>query len=100
MKRSLSKNAHGVTVPATGTAAEVPGLVTKRVVAQAASVSPRCVDNWIAEKKIPAIKISARCIRFSLALSCARWSDSRSKRQLDEIVAKKSARRAGEQDRA
>src|SRR5947208_13629404 len=100
MRESVHPDAQRKAAPATETAGDVSGFVTKKVVARVASVSPRCVDNWIAEKKIPAIKISARCIRFSLALSCARWSDSRSKRQLDEIVAKKSARRAGEQDRA
>jgi len=66
MKERISKDAHGETVPATETAGDVSGLVTKRVVARKACVSPRCVDNWIAQRKIPAIRISRRCIRFSL----------------------------------
>jgi hypothetical protein len=43
-----------------------PGLVNKRAVARAASASLRSVDNWIAERKIPVIRISPRCIRFHL----------------------------------
>ena len=40
------------------------GLVNKSAIARLLSVSPRTVDNFIREKKIPAIRISARCIRF------------------------------------
>jgi len=40
------------------------GLVNKPTIARLLSVSPRTVDNFIREKKIPAIRISARCIRF------------------------------------
>ncbi len=43
-----------------------PGLVSKRVVARAASASTRSVDNWIREKKIPVIRITKRCVRFHL----------------------------------
>ena len=42
------------------------GLVDKRVVARAASASLRSVDNWIAERKIPVIRITKRCVRFHL----------------------------------
>jgi hypothetical protein len=42
------------------------GLVTKKVVARAASASLRTIDNWQREKKIPFIKISPRCVRFDL----------------------------------
>ena len=42
------------------------GFVGKREVARATGASLRSVDNWIAEKKIPVIRISARCIRFHL----------------------------------
>jgi hypothetical protein len=66
MQAVSRKIEHGATVPVTETVGDVSGLVTKLVVARVASVSPRCVDNWIAQKKIPAIKISPRCIRFSL----------------------------------
>jgi hypothetical protein len=43
-----------------------PGLVDKRVVARAASASVRSVDNWIAERKIPVVRITKRCVRFHL----------------------------------
>jgi hypothetical protein len=39
-------------------------LVNKPAIARLLSVSPRTVDNFIREKKIPAIRISPRCIRF------------------------------------
>jgi hypothetical protein len=42
------------------------GLVDKRVVARAASASLRSVDNWIAERKIPVVRITKRCVRFHL----------------------------------
>jgi hypothetical protein len=45
-------------------AAREQGLVNKPTIARLLSVSPRTVDNFIREKKIPAIRISARCIRF------------------------------------
>jgi hypothetical protein len=46
------------------TAGDDQGLVNKPAIARLLSVSPRTVDNFIREKKIPAIRISARCIRF------------------------------------
>jgi hypothetical protein len=42
------------------------GLVDKRVVARATSASVRSVDNWIAERKIPVVRITKRCVRFHL----------------------------------
>jgi hypothetical protein len=42
------------------------GLVDKRVVARAASASVRSIDNWIAKRMIPVVRISPRCIRFHL----------------------------------
>jgi len=42
------------------------GLVNKRQVARAMNVSPRTVDNWIQRRLIPFVRISSRCIRFSL----------------------------------
>ena len=48
-------------------AGDSQGLVNKSALARLLSVSPRTVDNFIREKKIPAIKISARCIRFDPA---------------------------------
>jgi hypothetical protein len=46
------------------TAENEPGLVNKPTIARLVSVSPRTIDNFVREKKIPAIRISARCIRF------------------------------------
>ena len=34
-------------------------------VARLAVVSPRTVQNWVAQKKIPVIRISPRCVRFN-----------------------------------
>ena len=42
------------------------GLVNKRVVARAAAASVRSVDNWVARRMIPVVRISPRCIRFHL----------------------------------
>jgi hypothetical protein len=43
-----------------------PGLVKKNVVAQAASVSCRSVENWMRQKRIPFVRLSPRCVRFHL----------------------------------
>jgi hypothetical protein len=42
------------------------GLVDKRVVARAAKLSMRSVDNLIQRRAIPVIRITPRCIRFHL----------------------------------
>ncbi len=47
-------------------AVTVDQLTNKRGVAKAAGVSPRLVDRWIQEKKIPSILLSPRCRRFHL----------------------------------
>jgi hypothetical protein len=60
------KKTHGRTVPASEPAADGPPLVNKKAVAKAASVSCRCVDNWMREKRIPFLKLSARCVRFEI----------------------------------
>jgi len=59
-------NAHRDSVSATGWAANDPGLLKRRQLARALNASPRSVDNWQKERKIPFIKISARCVRFHL----------------------------------
>ena len=66
MKPPTSKDAPGESRPVTGTTADVPALVTKPVVAKAASTSPRTIDNWMRQKRIPFIKLSPRCVRFHL----------------------------------
>jgi hypothetical protein len=45
-------------------AGDEQGLVNKPTLARLLSVSPRTVDNFVQQKKIPAIRISARCVRF------------------------------------
>ncbi|MEP6717446.1 MAG: hypothetical protein ABJC09_17890, partial [Terriglobia bacterium] len=42
------------------------GLVKKTAVAQAAQVSVRTIDNFVRGKRIPFVRLSARCIRFHL----------------------------------
>lgn len=66
MFTNQNKDERGESAPATGAAAEASALVTKPVVARAASVSPRCVEMWMAQKRIPFIRISPRCVRFHL----------------------------------
>jgi excisionase family DNA binding protein len=39
-------------------------LLTKRIVAEALVVTPRCVERWVKSGKLPAVKLSARAIRF------------------------------------
>jgi hypothetical protein len=41
-------------------------FLSKRELAQAVGVSPRTIDNWMARKQIPFIRISARLIKFNL----------------------------------
>lgn len=52
--------------PVTETTADVSGLVTKKVVAHAASVSTRCVELWLKRRLIPVVRLSPRCVRFHL----------------------------------
>jgi hypothetical protein len=66
MNAPTTKNAQKSTAPAIETAAEVSGLVTKKVVAHAATVSTRTVDNWQRNRLIPFVRLSARCVRFHL----------------------------------
>jgi predicted DNA-binding transcriptional regulator AlpA len=45
----------------------IPGhLLSKHEVAAACGVSERTVDNWLAKKLIPQLRLSARLTRFSL----------------------------------
>lgn len=39
-------------------------LITKRDIAKQCQVSLRTVDSWIRTRKIPAIYLSKRCVRF------------------------------------
>jgi hypothetical protein len=66
MRAKVRSDAYGDSVPATETAGDVSGLITKPLVARAIKVSTRSVDNWIFERKIPIVRISKRCVRFHL----------------------------------
>jgi hypothetical protein len=74
MGQPNKKNAQGDSLPATGAAAEVPGLdaaitaalVTKGVVAKAASVSIRTIESWVKARRIPVVRLGKRCVRFHL----------------------------------
>ncbi|MBA3351417.1 MAG: hypothetical protein H0U23_03160 [Blastocatellia bacterium] len=60
------KNAHGASVPAPESAANDPALLKRRQIARAINVSPRTIDNWQKQKKIPFLKLGVRCVRFYL----------------------------------
>jgi hypothetical protein len=45
---------------------DLAGLVKKKAVARAASLSPRTIDNLQRRKLIPYIRLSARCVRYHL----------------------------------
>ena len=40
-------------------------LISKKELAKELSVSPRTIDNWVRQKRIPAHRFSSRCIRFN-----------------------------------
>jgi excisionase family DNA binding protein len=44
-----------------------PDLVDKYVVAHDCGVSPRTIENWVAQRKIPFLELGHRTIRFRLA---------------------------------
>jgi hypothetical protein len=55
------RNTHSShTVPAS------EALLKRPQLARAINVSPRTVDNWQKQKRIPFLKLSARCVRFHL----------------------------------
>jgi excisionase family DNA binding protein len=41
-------------------------LLSKRELAIVLGVSPRTIENWLAAKRIPQLRLSARLTRFSL----------------------------------
>ena len=41
-------------------------FLSKQEVALAVGVSPRTIDNWIAHKRIPFLRLSPRLIKFDL----------------------------------
>ena len=54
---------HGGPVPAREWA-DIDRLDTTKTIARVASVSPRLIQRWMKEKRIPYLKFSARCVRF------------------------------------
>jgi hypothetical protein len=66
VKPIISTKTHGDPVSAIGSAANDPELLKRRELARKLNVSPRSIDNWQKEKKIPVIKLSPRCCRFDL----------------------------------
>jgi hypothetical protein len=61
----MKKNPNG-SDNATSTPNVLPALLRRTELARAIGVSPRSVDNFLARKIIPAVRISRRCIRYSL----------------------------------
>jgi excisionase family DNA binding protein len=43
-----------------------PQLLTKRELANTLKVTTRTIETWVASGRIPAIRISPRCVRFEL----------------------------------
>jgi excisionase family DNA binding protein len=41
-------------------------FLSKQELALAIGVSPRTIDNWMAQKRIPFLRLSARLIKFNL----------------------------------
>ena len=56
-----------VTIPGSEPELIEPELVDKYVVGRVFGASPRTVENWVAQRKIPFLKIGKRTIRFRLA---------------------------------
>jgi hypothetical protein len=48
------------------TPADDPALLKRPQLARAINVSARTVDNWQKQKRIPYLKLSARCVRYHL----------------------------------
>jgi excisionase family DNA binding protein len=44
----------------------LPGFVKKREIARFLNVSPRTIDKWIADRRIPYIKVNPRLNLFRL----------------------------------
>jgi len=41
-------------------------LLSKQELAMAVGVSPRTIDSWMSEKRIPFLRLSSRLVRFNL----------------------------------
>jgi len=68
MIRSIDEACAASKTPALNTNESIPKrLLSKRELARALGVSPRTIENWLAAKKIPQLRLSARLTRFNLA---------------------------------
>jgi excisionase family DNA binding protein len=56
-------------------------LMKKAEVAKALGVSIKAVDKWIQDKRIPFIRISRKCVRFSL-IDVQRFLDERTTKEV------------------
>jgi hypothetical protein len=54
-----------VLVPLSG-ATDDRALLRRAELARAINVSPRTIDNWQKQKRIPYLKITQRCVRYHL----------------------------------
>jgi hypothetical protein len=68
--KDLPKEAHNVppipNVLVPLSAADNSALLKRPQLARAINVSARTVDNWQKQKRIPYLKLSARCVRYHL----------------------------------
>lgn len=64
MKEPITPSPHGSAVQSPESTNS--GLVTKKTIAKAASVSTRLVELWMARRLIPVVRLSLRCVRFHL----------------------------------
>jgi hypothetical protein len=60
------QDTHGGSVFPSGLAANDQALLKRPQLARAINVSARTVDNWQKQKRIPFLKLSARCVRYHL----------------------------------
>jgi excisionase family DNA binding protein len=51
---------------ATGASHSSKRMLTKRELASALNVSQRTIENWMAQRRIPSLRLSARMRRFNL----------------------------------
>jgi excisionase family DNA binding protein len=67
MIRSTDEACAASKTPALNVNESIPKrLLSKRELAHCLGVSPRTIENWVAEKRIPQLRLSSRLSRFSL----------------------------------
>jgi CHC2-type zinc finger protein len=93
MKERISKNAHGETVPATETVGVFRDLLLSALSREKRACRRAAWITGLRKRKFPRSEFLGAVFVFRCPPSCARLSDSRSKRQLDELAAKRKTRR-------